>query len=301
MTMAESACRVGFIGLGRMGAAMARNVLRAGFALTVYNRTGAKMQPLLDAGAAGAASAAEAAAGAEIVVTNLMDDQSVLDATAGAEGLLQRLQPGAVHIGTTTISPRCAGRLAELHAAHGSDYLAAPVVGRPHVAEAGQLISLVAGDARAIERADAVLSAYSQAVIPVGSTSAVANSLKLAINYMAGAVADLMGQVYAFGEKSGIDPQHLSLVMQTMFSHPGLQEYASRIHERRFDDVGSDLLTELKDVQLILEASTDAPYLDDSARHSRHYLPHLSVAALGHESESNSAVHAIRGRWTCDT
>ena len=256
--MAESIRRVGFIGLGRMGAAMARNVLRAGVRLTVYNRTRAKMQPLLDAGAAGAASAAEAAAGAEIVVTSLMDDQSVLDATAGAEGLLQRLPPGAVHIGTTTISPRCAGRLAALHAAHGSDYLAAPVVGRPQVAEAGELISLVAGDARAIERAHAVLSAYSQAVIPVGSTPAVANSLKLAINYMAGAVADLMGQVYAFGEKSGIDPQHLSLVMQTMFSHPGLQEYASRIHERRFDDVGSDLLTELKDVQLILEASTDA-------------------------------------------
>jgi 3-hydroxyisobutyrate dehydrogenase-like beta-hydroxyacid dehydrogenase len=255
--MAESTCRVGFIGLGRMGAAMARRVLRAGFQLAVYNRTRAKMQPLLDAGAVGTDSAADAAAGAQILVTSLMDDQSVLDATAGPQGLLQGLPPGAVHVGTTTVSPRCAGRLAALHAAHGSDYLAAPVVGRPHVAEAGQLISLVAGDAGAFERAHAVLGAYSQSVIPISSTPAVANSLKLAINYMVGAVADLMGQVYAFGEKSGIDPQHLRLVMQTMFNHPGLQEYASRIHERRFDDVGSDLLTELKDVQLILEASTD--------------------------------------------
>jgi 3-hydroxyisobutyrate dehydrogenase-like beta-hydroxyacid dehydrogenase len=257
--MAESICRVGFVGLGRMGAAMARRVLRAGFQLAVYNRTRAKMQPLLDAGAAGSASAAEAAAGAEIVVTSLMDDQSVLDATGGPKGLLQRLPPGAVHIGTTTISPRCAERLAALHAAHGSGYVAAPVVGRPRVAEAGELVSLVAGDPRAIERAQGVLSAYSQAVIPVSSMPAVANSLKLAINYMAGTVAELMGQVYAFGEKSGIDPQHLRMVMQTMFSHPGLQEYASRIHERRFDDVGSDLLTGgLKDVQLILKAATDA-------------------------------------------
>ena len=256
--MAESICRVGFIGLGRMGAAMARRILKAGFELAVYNRTRAKMQPLLDAGAVGAASAAGAAAGAQIVVTSLMDDQSVLDATAGPEGLLQGLAPGAVHIGTTTVSPRCAGRLAALHAAHGSDYLAAPVMGRPQVAEAGQLVSLVAGDACAIERANTVLSAYSQAVLPVSSTPAVANSLKLAINYMVCAVADLMGQVYAFGEKSDIDPQHLRVVMQTMFSHPGLQEYASRIHERRFDDVGFDLLSELKDVQLILEASTDA-------------------------------------------
>jgi 3-hydroxyisobutyrate dehydrogenase-like beta-hydroxyacid dehydrogenase len=256
--MAESICRVGFIGLGRMGAAMARRILKAGFELALYNRTRAKMQPLLDVGAVGAGSAAGAAAGAQIVVTSLMDDQSVLDATAGPEGLLQGLAPGAVHIGTTTVSPRCAGRLAALHAAHGSDYLAAPVVGRPQVAEAGQLVSLVAGDACAIERANTVLSAYSQAVLPVSSTPAVANSLKLAINYMVCAVADLMGQVYAFGEKSDIDPQHLRVVMQTMFSHPGLQEYASRIHERRFDDVGFDLLSELKDVQLILEASTDA-------------------------------------------
>jgi 3-hydroxyisobutyrate dehydrogenase-like beta-hydroxyacid dehydrogenase len=256
--MAESICRVGFIGLGRMGAAIARRILKAGFELAVYNRSRAKMQPLLDAGAVGASSAAGAATRAQIVVTSLMDDQSVLDASAGPEGLLQGLSPGAVHIGTTTVSARCADQLAVLHAAHGSDYLAAPVVGRPQVAEAGQLVSLVAGEARAVERAHSVLSAYSQAVLPVSSTPAVANSLKLAINYMVCVVADLMGQVYAFGEKSGIDPQHLRVVMQTMLSHPGLQEYASRIHERRFDDVGFDLLSELKDVQLILDASTDA-------------------------------------------
>jgi len=289
--MAESICRVGFVGLGRMGAAMARRVLRAGFQLAVYNRTGAKMQPLLDAGAVGAASAADAAAGAQIVVTSLMDDQSVLDATAGAEGLLQRLPPGAVHIGTTTISPRCAGRLAALHAAHGSDYLAAPVMGRPHVAEAGELISLVAGGAGAIERAHAVLSAYSQAVIPVSSTPAVANSLKLAINYMVCAVADLMGQAYAFGEKSGIDPQQLRMVMQTMFSHPGLQEYASRIHERRFDDVGFDLLAELKDVQLILEASTDARAPLPFANIVRDKV--LSALAHGLGAKDCSAVYEI--------
>ena len=255
--MVESSCRVGFIGLGRMGAAMARRVLEAGFPLAVYNRTRAKMQPLLDAGAAGAASAAEAAAGAQVVVTSLMDDQSVLEATTGAQGLLQGLPPGAVHIGTTTVSPRSADRLAAVHAAHGSAYLAAPVVGRPQLAEAGELVSLVAGDAGAVERAHAVLSAYSRLVIPISSTPAVANSLKLAVNYMVAAVADLMGQVYVFGEKSGIDAQHLRLVMQTMFAHPGLQEYASRIHERRFDDVGFDVTGGLKDMELILQASAD--------------------------------------------
>jgi 3-hydroxyisobutyrate dehydrogenase-like beta-hydroxyacid dehydrogenase len=255
--MSEAVRHVGFIGLGRMGAAMARNIMKAGFTLTVYNRTAAKMQSFLDAGAAGATSAAEAATGADVVVTSLMDDASVLDAVEGAGGVFRELRPGAVHVGTTTISPRCARTLAALHAAHGSDYVAAPVVGRPDVAEAGQLISFVAGDAGAIARCQAVVSAYSRAVMPVSATPAVANSLKLVVNYMLCAIVDLIGQVFVFGEKSGIDPQYLDMVTQTMFSHPGLQEYAARMRERRFDDVGFDLLGGLKDVQLILEASTE--------------------------------------------
>jgi 3-hydroxyisobutyrate dehydrogenase-like beta-hydroxyacid dehydrogenase len=258
MWMADAVRHVGFIGLGRMGAGIARNIMKAGFALTVYNRTPAKMQPFLDAGAAGAASPAEAAAHADVVVTSLMDDQSVLDAVEGGSGLLRQLRPGTVHVGTTTVSPRCARTLAALHAAHGSGYVAAPVVGRPDVAEAGQLVSFVAGEADAMARCQPVVSAYSRAVMPVGTTPAVANSLKLAVNYMLGVVVDLIGQVFAFGEKSGIDPQHLDMVIQTMFNHPGLQEYASRMRERRFDDVGFDLLGGLKDVQLVLEASTEA-------------------------------------------
>jgi 3-hydroxyisobutyrate dehydrogenase-like beta-hydroxyacid dehydrogenase len=256
--MSETVRHVGFIGLGRMGAAIARNIMKAGFPLTVYNRTAAKMQPFLDAGAAGAASPAEAATGADVVVTSLMDDESVLDAVEGEDGMLRGLRPGALHVSTTTISPRCARTLAAVHAAHGSHYVAAPVVGRPDVAEAGQLVSFVAGDAGAIARCHAVLSAYSRAVFPVSATPAVANSLKLAVNYVLCVVVDLIGQVFAFGEKSGIDPQHLDMVIQTMFTHPGLQEYAARMRERRFDEVGFDLLGGLKDVQLILDASTEA-------------------------------------------
>jgi 3-hydroxyisobutyrate dehydrogenase-like beta-hydroxyacid dehydrogenase len=250
--------KVGFIGLGRMGAGIARNIMKAGFAITVYNRTAAKMQPFVDAGAAGAASPAEAAAGADVVVTSLMDDRSVRDVVEGADGVLRGLEPGAVHVGTTTVSARCARMLAAAHAAHGSHYVAAPVVGRPDVAEAGQLVSFVAGDAGAIARCQAVLGAYSRAVLPVGTTPAVANSLKLAVNYLLSAVVDIIGQVFAFGEKSGIERQHLDLVVQTMFSHPGLQEYAARMRERRYDDVGFDLLGGLKDVQLILDASAEA-------------------------------------------
>ena len=256
--MSEAIGRVGFIGLGRMGAGIAHNIMRAGFALTVYNRTAAKMQPFVDAGAQGATSPATAAAGADVVITSLIDDQSVLDAVEGENGLLRGLRRGAVHVGATTVSARCARALAALHAAHGSAYFAAPVLGRPDAAEAGQLVSLVAGDGEAIARCQAVVAAYSRAVLPVGTTPALANSLKLAVNYALFAAVDLIGQVFAFGEKSGIDPQHVDLVLQTLFGHPGLQGYAARMRERRYDDVGFDLLGGLKDVQLILDASTEA-------------------------------------------
>jgi 3-hydroxyisobutyrate dehydrogenase-like beta-hydroxyacid dehydrogenase len=276
--MAEEIKSVGFIGLGRMGAGMASNILKAGFPLTVYNRTAAKMRPLIDAGAVGAGSPREAAAGADVVVTSLMDDRSVLDVVSGEQGMLAGLKPDGVHIGTTTVSPGHAAHIAELHTAHGSHYVAAPVVGRPDVAEAGQLRTFVAGDPAVITRCDGLLHAYCQMVVNVGEKHQVANSLKLAVNYMGLSLIELMGEVYAFGEKSGIDPQHLKLLMATMFPQPQLQEYAERILTRDFDEVGFALAAGLKDVELMLQASTD----------TRVALPYASVvrdkflAAIAH-------------------
>ncbi len=276
--MSEEMKKVAVIGLGRMGAGIAHNILAAGFDVTVYNRTAAKAQPLVDKGASAAGSPKEAAAAGDVVVTSLMDDQSVLDNVRGEEGVLAGLEREAVHIGTTTVSPGCARRLAELHAAHGSHYLAAPVLGRPNVAASGELRTLVAGDPAVIERCKPVLDAFSQMAINVSQDHAVASSLKLAINYMGASVIELMGEVYAFGERSGIASGFLDLVMTTMFGEPALQEYATRIRTRDFDEVGFSLLGGLKDVELMLRASTDA----------RVALPYASVirekmlAAIAH-------------------
>ena len=97
--------KVGFIGLGKMGNPIAMNILKAGYDLTVYNRTPEKMKPLLSLGAKGASSPLEAARGADVVITCLMDDQTELDCTSGEDGLLAGLKPGGIHIGTATISP----------------------------------------------------------------------------------------------------------------------------------------------------------------------------------------------------
>lgn len=289
--MSEEMKRVGAIGLGRMGAGIAHNILTGGFDLTVYNRTAAKTQPLVDEGATAARSPKEAASGSDVVVTSLMDDQSVLDNVAGEQGVLAGLKQDAIHIGTTTVSPACARKLAELHAAHGSHYVAAPVLGRPDVAASGELRTLVAGDPAVIERCKPVLDAFSQMVVNVAQDHAVASSLKLAINYMGASVIELMGEVYAFGEKSGIASGSLDLVMTTMFGEPALQEYATRIRTRDFDEAGFSLLGGLKDIELMLQASTD----------TRVALPYASVirekmlAAIAHGMEEKdwSATYEI--------
>jgi 3-hydroxyisobutyrate dehydrogenase-like beta-hydroxyacid dehydrogenase len=248
---------VAFIGLGRMGSAMARDVIGAGFELTVYNRTPAKALPLVDAGATQAASPAEAAHYADVVITSLMDDQSVLDAVTRADGLLATLQPNAIHIGTSTSSPGLARQLAELHTAHGSFYLAAPVVGRPEAAEARELTTFVAGDPDAIQRARVVFDAYSLIVVNTGVDPAAANILKLLVNYLHVSVIDLVGQAFAVGEKAGLDSKVITLMLKTAFPNPNHAYYIDKIRTRDFDHVGFDLRGGLKDAQLMMEMSQD--------------------------------------------
>ncbi|MDR2736340.1 MAG: NAD(P)-dependent oxidoreductase, partial [Gracilibacteraceae bacterium] len=137
---------VAVIGLGRMGTGIARSLLRNGFPVTVYNRTEAKIRPLVEAGATPAQTPALAAQSAQYVITSLMDDASVLAVLQGANGVIAGLAQGAVHIGASTVSPEITQRLVAMHADHGSVYLAAPVVGRPDAANAGELMTLVCGD-----------------------------------------------------------------------------------------------------------------------------------------------------------
>jgi 3-hydroxyisobutyrate dehydrogenase-like beta-hydroxyacid dehydrogenase len=283
--------RVAFIGLGKMGAGIARNIQKAGFPLTVYNRTASKTQPFVEAGATMVASAREAAAGADVVLTSLMGDESVKAVVAGNEGVLAGLSPGAIHVETSTISPACATELARLHTAHGSKYIAGPVLGRPDVAEAGELRTFVAGDEDAIARCSALFKAYSRMVVPVGTEPSVANAVKISINYMVASVIELMGQVYTFGEKSGIAAPHLALIMKTLFPQPQLQEYAERIQARNFEPGGFAMTGGLKDVDLFLKAAGDLRVILPYANIIRDKL--LTAVAHGMEEYDWSGIYEI--------
>ncbi len=246
---------VACIGLGRMGSGIAGNIQKAGFQLTVYNRTAEKIKPLLEAGATAAGTPREAAAAADIVVTNLMDDASVLGAVTGENGILAGMRPEAIHIGTTTISPSLSTRLGEMHAAQGSHYIAGPVAGRPDAAAAGKLFTFAAGKPEWLERARPVMNAYANRIIPMGEDPAIAMSLKLAGNFMVASLIELIGEVFVFAECRGVDPSILAGMFKQYM--PAASEYVERIGARDFDRAGFTLDGGAKDLSLILQAAAE--------------------------------------------
>ncbi len=248
---------VAFVGLGKMGSAMAANIANAGFDLTVYNRTPEKMKPLIALGARAASSARDAASRADVVVTNLMDDASVRAVVNGAEGLMAGLRAGAVHIGTTTNSPALASELASLHRGHGSHYVAAPVLGRPDAAAAKRLVALVAGDQEIVESCRPLLASFTATATYLGPDPRAANNAKLALNYFIVSLIDLMGEVYAWAEKSGVSTEVMAGFFRVFLGHPGLQAYAEKIRARDFADAGFELAGGLKDVDLMLAAAEE--------------------------------------------
>jgi 3-hydroxyisobutyrate dehydrogenase-like beta-hydroxyacid dehydrogenase len=243
---------VGFIGLGLMGGPMAANLLKAGFELTVYNRTAGKARALLDAGARAAALACDVATPGGVVVTMLADD-SVLEAlTTGPDGFGERLGAGGLHLSMSTISPQTSARLAAWHAQRGSQYVAAPVFGRPPAAAAAKMWIVQSGEASAKARARPVLAAMGQGLFDFGEEPGAANVVKLAGNFLIGCVLEGLAEAQTLAEKNGVDRKALAdFLAQTVFACPVYQNYAPVIAAGRSEQVGFLLRLGLKDMRLV--------------------------------------------------
>lgn len=247
---------VAVLGLGKMGSGLAHNVQQAGFDLVVYNRTASKAQRFVDAGGRIAKTPRKAAAEAEIVVTSLMDDTSVHDIVTSPDGILAGLNPGAIHMCATTISSELAQEMTELHRQRGCYFVSAAVVGRPESAEAGKLITLLSGDADAVERCKPICASYSATTMSLGHAAGLANYAKLSVNYFAVSSMELMGQIYAFGDVVGIDRAFYCRLFDSSFANPTLKMYAAKIRDKEFaENVGFELTAGLKDVKLMNAAS----------------------------------------------
>jgi 3-hydroxyisobutyrate dehydrogenase-like beta-hydroxyacid dehydrogenase len=273
---------------------MARNILRAGFDLTVYNRSPDNVKPLVAEGARSASTPMAAVDKADVVITCLMDDNSVMNVVTNEQGLLVGLKPGGIHIGTATISPSCAADLDELHKSHGSYYIAAPIFGRPDAAEAGTLLTYIAGNPDAIADCDELFAAYTKTHINMGEDVKIVNSLKLAMNFMVIALVEMISEVYAFAEKSGVDLEFTEELIMTVLRHPVFSEYTKRIRTRDFEPAAFDMSAGFKDVTLMLQASTEvqAP-LPFAGAISEKFITAL---ALGMANKDWSAIYEISRR-----
>jgi 3-hydroxyisobutyrate dehydrogenase-like beta-hydroxyacid dehydrogenase len=254
----EEACmKVGFIGLGAMGSAMASNLLAAGHTLTVWNRTGAATGLLASLGAKVARSAARAAQG-EVLCSMLANDQAVREVFLDS-GLLDAMDRGIVHINHATISVALAQQLVEEHEKRGLEYVAAPVFGRPDAAAAAKLNILVAGRSAAIERVRPLLEAMGSRLWPLGEAAERANVAKIAGNFMLAAAIESMAEATALTRAYGIGAaDFLEVMTSTLFAAPAYQGYGRQIAAQHFKPAGFALPLGLKDVELALTAGSAA-------------------------------------------
>ena len=249
--------RVGFIGLGNMGLPIARNLLKAGHELTVYNRTRSKAEALASAGAKVANSLAEASA-AEIVMTMLADDHAVEQTTFGNGGILSTLASGGVHISLSTISTALSQRLTEAHKARGQSFVASPVFGRPDAAAAAQLVVVAAGPTEAVERVRPLLEAIGRKLFVIGTEPYQANTFKLAGNFLISSMVETLSEAFTLMQKSGVEPaKFLEVLNGSFFQSPIYENYGKIIIEEKFSPPGFALRLGLKDVRLVLAAGDE--------------------------------------------
>ena len=247
--------RIGFIGIGAMGHPMAKNLIDAGFDVTVWNRTAEKCQPLVSAGAGCAESPADCAS-ADVLITMLADD-AALDSVLRGHDLIDAMGADTVHVNMATISTATATDLAERHAAAGKSYVAAPVLGRPDLAAAAKLNIVAAGPAQGIERARPALETIGARVWPCGEEPVRANAIKLATNTMLVAAVESMAEATSMTSAHGIEPgDFLEIITNSIFSCPAYLGYAPAMEKREYDNPqGFKLKLGAKDIDLALAAA----------------------------------------------
>jgi 3-hydroxyisobutyrate dehydrogenase-like beta-hydroxyacid dehydrogenase len=248
--------RVSVIGLGNMGRPIAGNLLAAGFDVTVWNRTPERARELVARGATHARSVADAAQSG-LVVTMLSDDRA-LEHVVFAERLIEALPQGAIHVSMSTISLALAERLTADHDRHGTDFVSAPVFGRPEMAAAAKLFVVASGPQAALDRCDPLFAAVGQRTFRFGDAPRAATLIKLSGNFLLAAAIESLAEAIALVRKTGVDPHaYVEMLTSTLFAAPAYKTYSGLIAHERYHPAGFRLPLGLKDVTLALEAGRD--------------------------------------------
>jgi 3-hydroxyisobutyrate dehydrogenase-like beta-hydroxyacid dehydrogenase len=231
---------VAFIGLGNMGSGMARNLIKAGHTLTVYNRTRSRAEPLRSLGARIAASPGAAASDAEVLITMLADDHAVEEVMFAPGNVLESLRPEAVHVSMSTISVALSRRLTEAHREKRQHFVAA-------------------GPAEQIEHCRPLFDAMGQKMFVMQEEPPTANVVKLAGNFLITAVIESLAEATALVRKFGLDSNtFLEFLTGSLFAAPVYRTYGNLIAANQFEPAGFKLPLGFKDNRLLLAAAEEA-------------------------------------------
>jgi 3-hydroxyisobutyrate dehydrogenase-like beta-hydroxyacid dehydrogenase len=247
--------KIGFIGLGRMGSAMATNLVKAGHDVTVFNRSPEKSRALIELGAHRANNIADACRD-EVVITMLSDDDALAPVVLTDGGIIESLPTGAIHISMSTISVALSKDLALAHERAGQRFVAATVFGRPDLAAAAKLFIVVAGDPVAVEECKPLFEVLGQKTFEFGIQPEAANLIKLTGNFLLAAAIASLGEAIALVGTAGVDRQaFVDLLTSTIFLGPAYKTYGGLIAESRFQPAGFAAPLGYKDIRLVLSAA----------------------------------------------
>ena len=247
--------KAGFIGIGRMGQAMARRLLEGGHDVGIYNRTAEKLKPLIERGAKALESISAAAHYGDAVFTMLADDAAVTDIATKRGGLVESLPKGGVHICAGTHSVACVAALKALHEEAGQVLLATPMLGRPEMVLSGQAGMVLAGAAVSLEWCRPLFAAIARRTFEGGVDPVAAAAIKIANNFVLGCAIEAMGEGFALTRKYDVTPEvFLDVMTDGLFACSAYKVYGKIIAEQRYQPAGQRAVLGLKDANLALAA-----------------------------------------------
>jgi 3-hydroxyisobutyrate dehydrogenase-like beta-hydroxyacid dehydrogenase len=252
-----AAMKIAFVGLGRMGMGMARNLVRVGHSLAVYNRSREKAEALAAGGARVASSPADACRDAEVVMTMVADDHAVEQIVFGNDGIASAMENNCIHVSHSTISTALARKLTAEHAQRKQGYLSVPVFGRPEHAESKNLVVVAAGPSELLDRGRPLFDAICRQTFVIGAEPWQANVAKVCGNFMVISMIESLGEAYATLRKAGVAPEAFLEIINSLMASPILALYGRIIAQEQFEPAGFALKLGLKDVRLVLAAAEE--------------------------------------------
>jgi 3-hydroxyisobutyrate dehydrogenase-like beta-hydroxyacid dehydrogenase len=247
--------KIGFIGLGNLGAPIALNIIESGHDLFVYNRTRSKTELLAAKGATVCKDPASLARECPVVFSMVSDDAALRDVVESEQGLLKNLKAGSIHISMSTILPQTAKKLAALHGDQQQHYLSAPVFGRPEAAKARKLNFVFSGEEKIRRLAEPLLrDAGAAGIFDFGEDWETANTVKLCGNFLIASAIEAIGESIALAGRSGVDPKQMwDMLLQTLFNAPLYHNYSNILLNQKFEPASFTAKLGLKDLNLVLQ------------------------------------------------